>query len=65
MLPCALLVSSAHHKRNRGARSNNGRDLDKGWEKTGSRITHDNRTLKLSNSVHGMRKNFTIIFSLL
>jgi hypothetical protein len=38
MVPCALLVSSAHHKRSTGARSNNGEHLDRGQEKAASRI---------------------------
>ena len=35
MVPCALLVSSAHHKPSTGGRSNNGEDLDRGREKGG------------------------------
>ena len=34
-----LLILSAHHKQSTGGRSNNGKDLDKGWEKTASRTT--------------------------
>src|SRR5437667_60942 len=35
MVPCALLVLSAHHKPSTGGRSNNGEDLDRGREKGG------------------------------
>ena len=37
MVPCALLVSSAHHKQSTGGWSNNGEQLDRGWEKAASR----------------------------
>ncbi|OLD84732.1 MAG: hypothetical protein AUF64_00485 [Chloroflexi bacterium 13_1_20CM_54_36] len=39
MVPCALLVSSAHHKRNTGGRSNTWKHQDKGREKAASRTT--------------------------
>jgi hypothetical protein len=32
-----LLILSAHHKLSTGGQYNNGKDLDKGWEKTASR----------------------------
>jgi len=37
---------SPQHKRSRGARNDNGEQLDRGREKAGSRIDHYNRTFE-------------------
>src|SRR5438132_9967836 len=39
MVPCVLLVSSAHHKPSTAGRSNTWKHLDKGREKAANRIT--------------------------
>jgi hypothetical protein len=44
---CVLLVPSAHHKPSTGARSTNGKPLDKGREKAGSRTARG-----LAQAVH-------------